>query len=311
MRIGEGGIIAVSRGKQLSNELYKLQRKVAPYGFILPGTAFYLMVTIMPMFMGLWMSLHRWNILRTRQTFIGLENYASVLTNPVFWEALKNTLIYTVGVVPVQIGLALIVALLLNAEIRGRTIFRLLYYLPVVTPLSIAAVIWQWIYHPQMGLLNAALSTFGVAPRNWLGDPKIAMFSVIIVAIWAGLGYKMVIFLAALQGIPESYYEAAMIDGANKLDLFRHITLPLLRPTTLYVFITSLISSFQVFGLVNVLTGGGPLDATNVLVMHIYRRAFSDYQFGEASAMSFVLFAIILVFTLVQWKVMGREVSYD
>jgi len=189
--------------------------------------------------------------------------------------------------------------------------FRLLYYLPVVTPLSIAAVIWQWIYHPQMGLLNAALSTFGVAPRNWLGDPQIAMLSVIIVAIWAGLGYKMVIFLAALQGIPESYYEAAMIDGANRLDLFRHITLPLLRPTMLYVFITSLIGSFQVFGLVNVLTGGGPLDATNVLVMHIYRRAFSDYQFGEASAMSFVLFAIILLFTLVQWKVMGREVSYD
>ena len=311
MRIGEGGIIAVSRGKQLSNELYKLQRKVAPYGFILPGTAFYLMVTIMPMFMGLWMSLHRWNILRTRQTFIGLANYANVLTNPVFWQALKNTLIYTVGVVPVQIGLALIVALLLNAEIRGRTMFRLLYYLPVVTPLSIAAVIWQWIYHPQMGLLNAALSTFGVAPRNWLGDPQIAMLSVIIVAIWAGLGYKMVIFLAALQGIPESYYEAAMIDGANRLDLFRHITLPLLRPTMLYVFITSLIGSFQVFGLVNVLTGGGPLDATNVLVMHIYRRAFSDYQFGEASAMSFVLFAIILLFTLVQWKVMGREVSYD
>lgn len=311
MRIGEGGIIAVSRGKQLSNELYKLQRKVAPYGFILPGTAFYLMVTIMPMFMGLWMSLHRWNILRTRQTFIGLANYATVLTNPVFWQALKNTLIYTVGVVPVQIGLALIVALLLNAEIRGRTMFRLLYYLPVVTPLSIAAVIWQWIYHPQMGLLNAALSTFGVAPRNWLGDPQIAMLSVIIVAIWAGLGYKMVIFLAALQGIPESYYEAAMIDGANRLDLFRHITLPLLRPTMLYVFITSLIGSFQVFGLVNVLTGGGPLDATNVLVMHIYRRAFSDYQFGEASAMSFVLFAIILLFTLVQWKVMGREVSYD
>jgi len=301
----------VSRGKQLSNELYKLQRKVAPYGFILPGTAFYLMVTIMPMFMGLWMSLHRWNILRARQTFIGLANYATVLTNPVFWQALKNTLIYTVGVVPVQIGLALIVALLLNAEIRGRTMFRLLYYLPVVTPLSIAAVIWQWIYHPQMGLLNAALSTFGVAPRNWLGDPQIAMLSVIIVAIWAGLGYKMVIFLAALQGIPESYYEAAMIDGANRLDLFRHITLPLLRPTMLYVFITSLIGSFQVFGLVNVLTGGGPLDATNVLVMHIYRRAFSDYQFGEASAMSFVLFAIILLFTLVQWKVMGREVSYD
>jgi len=311
VRIGEGGIIAVSRGKQLSNELYKLQRKVAPYGFILPGTAFYLMVTIMPMFMGLWMSLHRWNILRARQTFIGLANYATVLTNPVFWQALKNTLIYTVGVVPVQIGLALIVALLLNAEIRGRTMFRLLYYLPVVTPLSIAAVIWQWIYHPQMGLLNAALSTFGVAPRNWLGDPQIAMLSVIIVAIWAGLGYKMVIFLAALQGIPESYYEAAMIDGANRLDLFRHITLPLLRPTMLYVFITSLIGSFQVFGLVNVLTGGGPLDATNVLVMHIYRRAFSDYQFGEASAMSFVLFAIILLFTLVQWKVMGREVSYD
>lgn len=301
----------MSRGNQLNHELYKLQRKIAPYGFILPGTAFYLMVTIVPMFMGLWMSLHRWNILRTNQTFIGLENYATVLSNPVFWEALKNTLTYTVGVVPVQIALALVVALLLNVEIRGRTLFRLLYYLPVVTPLSIAAVIWQWIYHPQMGLLNAALGMFGVAPKNWLGDPSIAMLSVIIVAIWAGLGYKMVIFLAALQGIPSSYYEAAMIDGANRFDMFRYITVPLLKPTTLYVFVTSLIGSFQVFGLVSVLTGGGPLDATNVLVMHIYRRAFTDYQFGEAAAMSFVLFGIILVFTLVQWKVMGREVSYD
>lgn len=301
----------MSHGAKPAYGLHTLQRRVAPYGFILPGTVFYLMVTIVPMLMGLWMSLHKWNILRTTQRFIGLDNYATVLTNPEFWLALKNTVLYTLGVVPLQMALALGVAMLLNAEIRGRAMLRLLYYLPVVTPLSIAAVIWQWIYHPQMGLLNAVLRSVGMPPRNWLGDPGLAMVSVIIVAVWAGLGYKMVIFLAALQGIPDNYYEAAMIDGANRTAMFRHITVPLLKPTTLYVLITSLIGSFQVFGLVNVLTGGGPLDATNVLVMHIYRRAFGDYQFGEAAAMAFVLFAIILVFTLIQWKLMGREVSYD
>ncbi len=291
--------------------LYRLQRNVAPYMFVLPGTVFYLMVTIIPMILGFWMSFHSWSIIRPTKPWVGLANYQKVLANPVFWAALRNTLVYTAGVVPLQMILALLAAMLLNTEIRGRTFFRLLYYLPVVTPLSIAAVIWTWIYNPNMGLLNWFLRTIGFQGRDWLGDPKMAMLSVIIVAIWSGLGYKMVIFLAALQGIPETYYEAAMIDGAGRFDLFRFITLPLLKPATLYVLITSMIGSFQVFGLVKVLTGGGPLDATNVLVMWIHRRAFADYQFGEAAATSFILFAFILAITVIQWKIMGREVTYE
>ena len=290
---------------------YRLQRNVAPYILILPGTVFYLMVTIIPMVVGFWMSFHSWTIIRPTKPWVGIANYQKVIANPVFWTAMKNTLIYTVGVVPFQMALALMAAVLLNTQIRGRTFFRLLYYLPVVTPLSIAAVIWTWIYNPNLGLLNWFLRSLGFAGRDWLGDPKIAMLSVIIVAIWSGLGYRMVIFLAALQGIPETYYEAAMIDGAGWLDLFRFITMPLLKPATLYVLITSVIGSFQVFGLVNVLTGGGPLDATNVLVMWIHRRAFGDYQFGEAAAASFVLFALVLAVTAIQWRILGREVSYE
>lgn len=290
---------------------YRFQRNAAPYMFILPGTVFYLMVTIIPMIVGFWMSFHNWTIIRPTKPWVGLANYQKVLANPVFWTAMKNTLIYTAGVVPFQMALALLAAVLLNTRIRGRTFFRLLYYLPVVTPLSIAAVIWTWIYNPNLGLLNWFLRSLGFAGRDWLGDPKIAMFSVIVVAIWSGLGYRMVIFLAALQGIPETYYEAAMIDGAGRFDLFRFITMPLLKPATLYVLITSVIGSFQVFGLVNVLTGGGPLDATNVLVMWIHRRAFGDYQFGEAAAASFVLFTLVLAVTAVQWRILGREVSYE
>jgi ABC-type sugar transport system permease subunit len=290
---------------------YRLQRNVAPYILILPGTVFYLMVTIIPMVVGFWMSFHSWTIIRPTKPWVGIANYQKVIANPVFWTAMKNTLIYTVGVVPFQMALALMAAVLLNTQIRGRTFFRLLYYLPVVTPLSIAAVIWTWIYNPNLGLLNWFLRSLGFGGRDWLGDPKIAMFSVIIVAIWSGLGYRMVIFLAALQGIPDTYYEAAMIDGAGRFELFRFITMPLLKPATLYVLITSVIGSFQVFGLVNVLTGGGPLDATNVLVMWIHRRAFGDYQFGEAAAASFVLFALVLAVTAIQWRILGREVSYE
>jgi multiple sugar transport system permease protein len=291
--------------------IYRLQKASAPYIFILPGVVFYLMVTIVPMITGFWMSFHNWSIIRPTQPWVGLANYRKLLADPLFWTSMKNTLTYSLGVVPLQMVLALLVALLLNTGIKGKKYFRLLYYLPVITPLSIAAVIWTWMYHPNLGIFNQIVSLIGLQPQDWLGDPNWAMFSVILVAIWSGIGYRMVVYLAALQGIPRTYYEAAAIDGAGRWDAFRYITLPLLKPTTLYILVTSVISSFQVFGLINVLTGGGPLDATQVVVSYIFKRAFGDLQFGLAAAMSFVLFGIILVITVIQWKFLGREVTYE
>ena len=291
--------------------IYRLQKASAPYIFILPGVVFYLMVTIVPMITGFWMSFHNWSIIRPTQPWVGLANYRKLLADPLFWTSMKNTLTYSLGVVPLQMVLALLVALLLNTGIKGKKYFRLLYYLPVITPLSIAAVIWTWMYHPNLGIFNQIVSLIGLQPQDWLGDPNWAMFSVILVAIWSGIGYRMVVYLAALQGIPRTYYEAAAIDGAGRWDAFRYITLPLLKPTTLYILVTSVISSFQVFGLINVLTGGWPLDATQVVVSYIFKRAFGDLQFGLAAAMSFVLFGIILVITVIQWKFLGREVTYE
>ncbi len=256
--------------------IYRLQKASAPYIFILPGVVFYLMVTIVPMITGFWMSFHNWSIIRPTQPWVGLANYRKLLADPLFWTSMKNTLTYSLGVVPLQMVLALLVALLLNTGIKGKKYFRLLYYLPVITPLSIAAVIWTWMYHPNLGIFNQIVSLIGLQPQDWLGDPNWAMFSVILVAIWSGIGYRMVVYLAALQGIPRTYYEAAAIDGAGRWDAFRYITLPLLKPTTLYILVTSVISSFQVFGLINVLTGGGPLDATQVSSLGLQRQCPSS-----------------------------------
>ncbi len=188
------------------------------------------MVTIVPMIMGFWMSFHNWSIIRPTQPWVGLDNYRKLFADPLFWTSMKNTLVYSIGVVPLQMILALLIALLLNTGgIKGgRKFFRLLYYLPVITPMSIAAVIWTWIYHPNLGIFNQIVRFIGLRPpQDWLGNPDWAMFSVILVAIWAGIGYRMVVYLAALQGIPRTYYEAAEIDGAGRWDAFKYITLPL------------------------------------------------------------------------------------
>ena len=310
VRVNSGSRAAVAvRGRPLT--WHRVQRMIAPYVFISPGVVFYLMVTIIPMVWGFWISFHKWSIIWPAHPWVGLGNYTALLSEDLFWTSLRNTAIYTAGVVPVEVAVALMVALLLNTRLRGRSFYRLLYYLPVVTPLSISAVIWQWIYHPHVGLFNWVMRLLRLPTHDWLQEIGTAMLAVIIVAIWSGVGYRMVIFLAALQGIPQTYYEAAMIDGAGRFALFRYITLPLLKPATLFVLVTSIIGSFQVFSIVNVLTQGGPLDSTHVVVYYIYKRAFGDLQFGLAAAMSFVLFAIILVVTAIQWKLIGREVSYE
>ncbi len=265
-------------------------------------------------------------------TFISFGNYLNVLTDSLFWNAFLNTLYYTVFSLPFSIGLSMFFAVMLNSVTKGRTFFRVIYYLPVITSIVAVSVIWKWIYHPRVGLINSFLSLINIAGPEWLGEyrgifeilsgknlpylfrgPSLALLSLAAMSVWKSLGYDVLIFLAGLQSIPQTYYEAAKLDGAGSWKTFRHITLPLLSPTTFYVFIMSTIASFQVFAPVWLMTGppaGGPLDSTNVVVFYLYEKAFQFFKFGAASATAFILFSVLLFLTAIQKRYSERKVFY-
>jgi ABC-type sugar transport system permease subunit len=233
--------------------------------------------------------------------------------DPLFYKALWNTLYYAVVTIPVGSALALILAVGVNGLGRLATVFRTIYFLPVVSSLVAISVVWRWLYQPSFGLINQIIEALGGPRLMWLQEPSLAMPAVMFMAIWHGVGYTMVIFLAGLQGIPQTFYEAAMIDGANKWQLLRHITIPLLMPTITFLLVTGLIGSLQVFTEMYVLLGSpgsGPLHATRTIVVHLYERAFTYFQIGYASAIAFVLFAIILVFTILQLRLLRTRWEY-
>jgi ABC-type sugar transport system permease subunit len=232
-----------------------------------------------------------------------------MLSDSTFWNALKNTLVYTLNV-PLAMAFSLTIALMMHRRLKWIGFLRTIYFLPSVTSFVAVALVWMWIYHPSFGIANFFLGLVGIPPLQWLNSTQTAMISVIIFSIWLGLGYQMVIFLAGLQGIPEEFYEAARIDGASNWQLFRRITLPLLKPTTFFILVTSLISSFQVFTSVYIMTAGGPVQSTDVIVYHIYTAAWEQLRMGYASAMSWVLFVIIMIATWVQFRVMGKTIEY-
>ncbi|MGH7753190.1 MAG: carbohydrate ABC transporter permease, partial [Gemmatimonadales bacterium] len=227
----------------------------------------------------------------------------------VFWRSLANTAIYSLYV-PLSAGIALLVALMVNRRVRGIRLVRTIFFLPFVCSAVAVALVWQWMFQADYGLINSALTQIGWRPLDWLGNPRTALIAVMIVAVWVHLGYQMVVFLAGLQGIPETYLEAARVDGANAWQRFRHVTLPLLRPVILFVLVTGVIGAFQVFTVVYVMTQGGPLRATEVAVHHIYQTAWGLHQFGAASAMSMVLLVVLLAVTLIQFRLLGRRVEY-
>ncbi|WP_344737618.1 sugar ABC transporter permease [Microbacterium awajiense] len=228
--------------------------------------------------------------------FIGFANYAEMFADPDFQISVWNTIIYTLMVVPVAMGIALIVALALNMPIRARATYRVMFYVPVVTATVSVATVWLWILNPTFGLANEILALFGLPPSRWLTDPDTALMSLAMIGIWQGLGTKMVIYLAALQGVDPALVEAARLDGANRWQVFWNVTWPSLGPAHFFVFVTSIIASFQVFDLVYVTTQGGPANSTRVLVYDIYQNAFSRLQLGYASAESVFMFALIAVF---------------
>jgi multiple sugar transport system permease protein len=239
--------------------------------------------------------------------FVGARNYVAMVTNPVFWQALRNTLYFSLVGGPLTILASLAAALLLNAKLaRFKSLFRTIYFAPVVTSIVAVAVVWRYVYHTRVGIMNRLLEAVGIAPIDWLGDPRWAMPALILLAIWRGFGYAMVIFLAGLQGVPEELYEAARIDGAGPLKQFWHVTLPELTPTFLFVGVVTAIGFVQVFAEPYVMTpDGGPLNATLTIVMLMYREGFRWWNMGYAAAIAFILFALVLAGTLLQ-SVMRR-----
>ncbi|NQV50144.1 MAG: sugar ABC transporter permease [Candidatus Marinimicrobia bacterium] len=235
--------------------------------------------------------------------FVGLENYKNLLSDPLFWKAMRNTLYFVFVGVPLSLLVSLGTALLLNSKlIRFMSLFRLAYFLPVVTTLVAVAVVWRYIYHPSFGLVNYLLGLLGMSTVDWLGNPKWAMLALIIMAVWKNFGYNMIIFIAGLQNIPPELYESARIDGAGKWQELIHITIPMLMPTTVFVSIITIIGYFQLFAEPYVMTQGGPMNATLSIVLLMYQEGFRWWRMGYSAALAFVLFLILFMATLVQLR---------
>jgi multiple sugar transport system permease protein len=286
------------------------RRYAEGYFFIGPWLIGLVLFTAGPMIASLVIALTQWDIL-TPAKFVGFGNFQQMLGEDLFWKSLYNTAYYTFIAVPLHVIWAFILALCLNMRLRGVNIFRTAYYLPALTPAVANAVLWMWVFNPEYGLLNALIDALGLPIHpGWLFDPVLSKPSFIIMSMW-GVGGAMVIFLAGLQDVPEPLYEAAAIDGAGFWARFWNVTVPMVSPVIFFNLIMQTISSWQIFTSAFIMTNGQPLNSTLFYVLYLYREAFQYLHMGFASALAWVLFAIVLVFTLVQFKVSDRWVYYE
>ncbi len=286
--------------------LERRQRKAA-WIFLAPALALIFVFFFLPILAGFVLSLTDFDIYSIgaleNVRFVGLRNYAEALRSGEFWNALGNTAYFVLVGGPLSVLASLGAALLVNARIvRWKGLFRTIYFAPVVTTLVAVAIVWRYLYHPRYGILNYVLGWFGLGPIDWLGDPHFAMPAIIIMAVWKNFGYNMLIFIAGLQSIPEELYEAATVDGAGFWRSFRHITLPGLAPTMLFISVMTMIGYFQLFAEPYVMTQGGPLRSTTSVVLLMYEEGFRWWRLGKASAIAFLLFAIVLAGTLIQLR---------
>lgn len=278
-------------------------QRFAAWIFIFPALIGTIIFIIIPVICSFGLSFTKWDLLNPIQ-FVGLDNYKEIFSEPLFFKILYNTIVFAVSTSVLGVIIPLILACILNSKIRGSEFYKTAYFLPFITPMIVIGVVWEWIFDPNIGLLNHILHLH----INWLYDTHYAMAALIIVSVWKLIGYNMVIFLSSLAGISQSMFEAAKIDGANPFQTFKNVTVPLLSPTIFFVVIITAISSFQIFDLIYLMTKGGPLDSTNVLVYAIYKNAFEYFNVGKASAIAYVLFLLILVLTLCQWNLRKKLV---
>jgi multiple sugar transport system permease protein len=286
----------------------------AAYLFLLPSLAIFIAFTFFPAVYSVVVSLFRWNM-PMKPVFIGFENYIYLFTDaieaPIFWRSFLNTFYFALGV-PINLVVSLLVAMLLNRRLRGVGFFRTTFFLPAITSMAAVSVVWLWLFHPaQYGLFNSLLIELGLPIQSWLRDPILAMPCLIAIGVWYGMGYNIIIFLAGLQSIPRTYYEAARIDGAGQVSLFKHITWPLLGPTLFYVLSVGMINSLKAFTEIDVMTQGGPLNSTTTLAYYLYQNAFQFFQMGKASAVAVLLFILLFLLTWIQFRFVDRSVHYE
>lgn len=282
---------------------------IAGYLFVLPWILGFLIFTAGPMIASIVIAFMKWEVITTPE-FVGVQNFTDLVRDPLFATSLYNTAFYTLIAVPLQLIVALLTAMLLNNKVRGIALYRTIYYLPSVTPVVASAMLWLWIFNPEFGLANALLDKLGLPKQLWLLDPNWAKPAFIFMSLW-GIGGTMVIFLAGLQGVPAELYEAASIDGANSRQRFWQITLPMLTPVIFFNLLIGLIDSFQIFSSAYIMTDGGPQNRTLFYVLYLYRNGFKYFQMGYASALAWVLFIIVLLFTLLQFRLSKRWVYYE
>ena len=300
-RSGLRGFLGSNRGREA----------IEAYILILPTIIGLIVFTASPVLASLYYSFTRWNLLSTPK-WQAFDNYIELITeDPLFWITIKNTAYYVLGTVPTGTVLALFLAIALNQKIRFVAVFRTIYFLPVVSSVVAISVLWLWLYQSDFGLINELLRFMGFRGVRWLSSVTWAMPAIMIMSIWHGLGYNIVIFIAGLQGIPQDYYEAATVDGANSWHKFINITIPLLSPVTFFVLTLSVINSFQVFAQAYVMTRGGPVNATKTIVYYLFQQGFENFHMGYASALAYVLFVIIVSLTLFQFWFQRRWVHYE
>ena len=289
------------------SRVIEVRQNRAGWVFVLPALSLIGVFFFLPVLGGLVLSFTDFDIYAIGRPdtarFMGIGNFAQVFSNPLFWKALGNTFVFVLVGGPLSVITSLVAALLVSSRlVRFPGLFRSIFFMPVVTTLVAVAIVWRYLYHPQYGLLNWALGAVGIRPIDWLGDPHWAMLAVILMAVWKNFGYNMLIFVAGLQNIPEEQYEAARLDGASAWGQFVHVTLPGLAPTFLFVGVMTMLGNFQLFSEPYVMTQGGPLKSTTTVVLLMYEEGFRWWRMGLASAIAFVLFAIMLVGTTLQMR---------
>ncbi|MBB6674636.1 carbohydrate ABC transporter permease [Cohnella nanjingensis] len=283
------------------------EAQITGWLFISPMVLGFTLLLLFPMGLALYMSLTDWPLLGEHH-FTGLDNYRGILADDLFWKVFGNTAYFTVGLVPLNIILALLLALLLSKKLPGIGLFRTAIFVPVMTSLIVWAIVWKYMFATDSGLINQMLQLIGIKGPAWLYDTKLAMPAVIVTSVLKNVGLNMVLFIAALQQVPRSLYEAAELDGAGKTRTFFNVTLPMITPTVFLTVVMTVIGSLKVFGQIYVMTQGGPSESTKVLVYYIWEKAFKLYDLGYASSAAFVLFFVVLALTLVQWQLRKRWV---
>lgn len=287
-----------------SSTLRRMWRERSAYGFLAPGLILFSVFTVFALLFAFYLTFHEWNILEPDKPFVGLENYRDLIHDKDFGQSIINTAYFTGASVPVGMVIGLAVALLLNQPIRGRGILRTLYYLPTVTPFVVVAIIWKWLYNGDYGLFNFYLLKAHLIdqPLVWLSSKDLAMPAVVVMSVWTSVGFSMVVYLAALQAVPQELYESAKMDGAGPWARLRYVTLPMLAPSTLFLMVMGIIGSFQIFTQIFIMTSGGPVNRTTTMVYYIYEAAFKFYEMGYASTLAYGLFVLLLVFTALQLR---------